>query len=89
MRWTNRSVSDLDNIERYISKENPIAAIQQVLRILYVVEEYLIEYPLMGRDGREKGTKELVIDKTPYVVVYRVTNESIEILHVVHGSQRK
>jgi len=59
------------------------------LRILTVVEAGLIEHPLMGRVGREKDTKELVIDKTPYIVVYRLMNNTIEILHVDHGRQRK
>lgn len=89
LHWTNRASHDLDHIEAYIAEENPIAAIEQVLRILTVVETHLIEHPLMGRGGREKGTKELVIDKTPYVVVYRVIKNTIEILHVDHDRQRQ
>ncbi len=39
----------------------------------------------MGRPGEVKGTRELV--SPPYVVVYRYTDEIVEILHIWHGAQ--
>jgi toxin ParE1/3/4 len=37
--------------------------------------------------GREDGTRELVLTPLPYIVVYRVREDAIEILHVYHGAQ--
>ena len=48
----------------------------------------LAEFPLQGRPGRLPNTRELVIVGTPYLLVYRVTRERIDILRVVHGAQR-
>jgi toxin ParE1/3/4 len=45
-------------------------------------------YPLMGRLGRVEGTRELVIANTPYILIYRVKLESVEILRVFHTSKR-
>jgi plasmid stabilization system protein ParE len=41
--------------------------------------------PALARPGEVKGTRELVI--SPYVVVYRSTDEIVEILHIWHGAQ--
>jgi toxin ParE1/3/4 len=43
-----------------------------------------------GRPGRKRGTRELVISRTPLVVVYRIRPkmQRIEILRVLHGAQR-
>ena len=34
------------------------------------------------------NTRELVVAGTPYIVIYRVGRERIDILRVVHGAQR-
>jgi toxin ParE1/3/4 len=40
-------------------------------------------------DARDvPDTRELVIARTPFVVAYRLRNETIEILRVLHGAQR-
>jgi toxin ParE1/3/4 len=41
--------------------------------------------PAFGRPGELKGTRELVI--STYVVVYRSTEEIVEIPHISHGAQ--
>jgi toxin ParE1/3/4 len=39
----------------------------------------------MGRVGHVEGTREWVVSDTPYLIVYRVKNEAVEILRVWHG----
>jgi toxin ParE1/3/4 len=34
------------------------------------------------------GTRELVISRTPYVVIYRIANQEARIVHVLHTAQR-
>jgi len=50
--------------------------------------EQLTQYPQMGREGRAKGTRELAIAGTPYVVAYRVRRSRIDILAVFHGARK-
>ncbi len=38
----------------------------------------------MGRPGRVLGTRELIVSSAPYIVPYRVKNNFIEILRVLH-----
>jgi plasmid stabilization system protein ParE len=48
----------------------------------------LEEHPRLGRAGRVPKTRELVIVGTPYLVIYRVADQSVEIAAVFHGAQR-
>ena len=45
------------------------------------------DYPLMGRPGRARGTRELVFPDLPYIVAYRVTTDRVEVLAVVHTAR--
>lgn len=71
----------------YIARDNPLAAISQDEQIERQVN-MLLQHPKMGRPGRKKGTRELVISRTPFVVVYRVIGERIEVIRLLHGSQK-
>jgi toxin ParE1/3/4 len=43
----------------------------------------------MGRPGRTKGTRELVISRTPFIAVYRLKGaRRIEIIRLLHASQQ-
>lgn len=71
----------------YIAQDNPLAAISQDEQIERQVN-MLLQHPQMGRPGRKKGTRELVISRTPFVVVYRVNGTRIEIIRLLHGAQK-
>jgi toxin ParE1/3/4 len=45
--------------------------------------------PFRGRPGREEGTRELVLSRLPYIVVYRVKDNDVEILHIYHDAQHR
>lgn len=49
--------------------------------------ESLINSPHRGRKGKQAGTRELVFVPLPYIAVYRVTEDVVEILHIWHGAQ--
>ena len=48
----------------------------------------LASYPEMGRSGRIPGTRESVINRTPFVATYRVKAKTVEIFRLMHGAQR-
>ena len=43
-------------------------------------------FPHSGRPGHIPGTRELVISKLPYIVVYRISGDTVEILRVFHAA---
>lgn len=40
-----------------------------------------------GRIGRIEGTRELIFPELPYVVVYRIQDQVVEIVRIYHGAQ--
>ncbi len=85
--WLRRAIADRDAQLDYIAQDNPGAAIEQGDRIEHQVAT-LVEHPEMGRAGRKQGTRELVISRTPFIVVYRIRGERIELLRLLHGAQQ-
>ncbi len=77
----------LDDIRERIAEDNPRAATRIIERIRAAVER-LREFPAVGRPGRAAGTRELVISGTSYIVPYRVTEDQIQILGLMHSAQR-
>ncbi len=84
---TTLALADLDEFERYIARDDPAAAIDTVLRLL-AAAELLARHPEAGRAGRVPGTRELVVTSTPYVMPYRVRDNMVEVLRVLHGRRR-
>ena len=86
VRWTRPAAQDLHHIASRIQRDNPTAA-RRVATTLYDGCMGLEMFPTRGRIGRIAGTCELVFVPLPYIAVYRVTEDIVEILRVYHGAQ--
>jgi addiction module RelE/StbE family toxin len=87
LRWSSRAADDLERIANRIRKDSSEAA-QRVALALYEGVGHLREYPHSGRPGREEGSRELVYPRLPYLAVYRVRDDVVEISRIIHGRQR-
>lgn len=85
--WTDRAEKDLISQESFIAKDKPRVAVEQIDRLITRAAS-LADYAEQGRAGRVKGTRELVVSGTPFILVYRVRPARIEILRVLHGKQK-
>ena len=85
--WHRRARHDLQAVREYIAEVNPGAARQVAQRILQAVG-LLAEQPSLGRPGRVPETRELVITGTPHIAAYRVVDDTIVILRVLHGARQ-
>ena len=88
VRWTRNSVDDLQNLRTYIEQDKPGAAKKLVQKIIRRVEEDLVLQPGMGRPGRKPGTREFSITGTSYLLPYRVHDDTLIILRVLHGTMQ-
>ncbi|MGB9205964.1 MAG: type II toxin-antitoxin system RelE/ParE family toxin [Terriglobales bacterium] len=86
VRWTTPAAHDLYNIVLRIQQDNPDAA-AKVAVTLYDGCDSLGSFPRRGRKGRIEGTRELVVAGLPYIVVYRIQDQNLEILRIYHGAQ--
>jgi addiction module RelE/StbE family toxin len=87
IRWTRRAARRLDQIGASITKESPKGAARVIRRLVSAIEP-LTRHPALGRIGRIEGTRELVLADTPYIIAYRVTTDTVDILTVMHTSQQ-
>jgi toxin ParE1/3/4 len=86
VRWTTPAADDLYNIVSHIQRENPKAA-ADVAESLYDGCGNLRRFPHLGRKGRIDGTRELVFSGLPYIVVYRILDQTVEVMRIYHGAQ--
>ena len=84
IRWTTEAANQLETTVKHIQQDNPAAARNVAQAVIDSIEQ-LASFPGLGRPGEVKGTRELV--SPPYVVVYRSTEEIVEILRIWHGAQ--
>ena len=88
IRWTQAALNDLKTISHRIEQERNLATANRVCRVIYDAVQMLRRHPQSGRPGTEEGTRELVIPKSPYIVVYRVMDpDAVHILRIWHGAQ--
>jgi len=86
IKWVRLALTDLDEAAAFISQDNPPAAKRIVKRIRDAARR-LSDQPDAGRPGRVHGTRELFIADTPFILPYRVVQNTVQILRVLHGSR--
>lgn len=87
LKWTSSALNDLTEAGVFVAAENPEAAEAMADRVREAVL-YLADYPSLGRSGRIQGTRELVVSGTPFIVLYRVREDRIEFLRVLHHARK-
>jgi toxin ParE1/3/4 len=85
--WLPRAIADRDLQLDYIALDNRNAAVEQGDRIAQQVSQ-LTKHPEIGREGRIADTRELVIHRTPFILVYRLNGDRIELIRLLHGAQQ-
>ncbi len=87
LRWSGEAAGDLERITNYLLWETPHHA-PELVRAIYGAPVALLEFPHLGRPGKKEGTRELVLTPLPYIVVYRIAGDAIDILRILHGAQK-
>jgi toxin ParE1/3/4 len=86
IRWLSRALGHIEMIHCYIGERDPAAADRVVARIHQAVLR-LASHPHIGRPGPRPDTRELVVTGTRYIVTYRIREQTVEILTVVHHAR--
>ena len=87
LEWSRLAQADRDAIFDYIEADSPQSAINVDDHIRTQIE-VLAQFPQSGRLGRVEGTRELMIDRTPYIAAYCIVDQTVRILRVLHGARR-
>lgn len=81
------AASMLDAVGEYIAKDNPKAATSLLKQIKKSIK-LLRTHPFMGRRTEFEGVRELVVHPN-YIVSYRVSTDTVQILQVWHVAQNR
>lgn len=86
VRILDSALDDVLQIYKYIALDKPDAAAETIEGILETADRLAL-HPQLGREGkRQPATRELIYP--PYLIVYRIRGETVEILSVIHGSRK-
>jgi plasmid stabilization system protein ParE len=88
LRWTQLALTDFEQAHDYVAHENQEPARQIAKRVLEATKR-LLEFPRIGRIGEDEETREWLIPKTPYLIIYTVKEEAVEILRIWHMSRNR
>ena len=88
LRYTATALTHLDEIGVHIRRDNPRTANRVFHKIRSTIET-LAAFPLLGHGGHVDGTLEFVVPGLPYVVVYRLTEDEVHMLAVLHGARKR
>ncbi|MGA3263945.1 MAG: type II toxin-antitoxin system RelE/ParE family toxin [Terracidiphilus sp.] len=84
--WSAASVRRLKEAVEYIQAESAARAVTIRRRILETVWR-VGQMPYSGRIGRVEGTREAVVSRSPYIVVYQISAQSVEIVGIWHAAR--
>ena len=87
VRWLLRALENLNAEAEYIAQDSHSAACEMFQYVKASVDA-LADFPAIGRPGRVPGTRELVIDRYPLIVPYRVVGNELQVLRVFHTRRK-
>lgn len=85
IEWSEDALADFESAIAYVNRDNPAAAAKIADRVLATIDN-LADLPT-GHQGRMTGTYEKLAQKTPYIVAYSMTDLTVYILRIIHGSR--
>ena len=87
--WGDGARRDFDAAIAHIQTESPAGARRVGQRILSAVS-LLEEFPSLAPPSpKHRQLRQLVVVRTPYLVIYRVHDDHVEIRALVHAKQRR
>lgn len=87
VRFLKRAVQDLIHIEAYTRKESPRGAARIGARIRKRADD-LAQFPEQGTASGKAGVRQLYVAKTPYILIYRIKGDEVQIITILHTSNR-
>ncbi|MGD9968098.1 MAG: type II toxin-antitoxin system RelE/ParE family toxin [Hyphomonadaceae bacterium] len=85
--WDDEALDDLDAIGEFISRDNSVAA-RRVVERIRDTSRLLETSPRLGKPIDER-TRELILRRYPYVLVYEIAQGEVRILAVFHHAQNR
>ncbi|MBK7768893.1 MAG: type II toxin-antitoxin system RelE/ParE family toxin [Sulfuritalea sp.] len=87
LEWSKRAEADRDRLLEYYAE--PVSAHLAETAEAFITQavENLAVRPVLHRPGKH-GTRECVLKRFPYTIVYRATAGSVLIVRILHQAQK-
>jgi toxin ParE1/3/4 len=86
--WGDAARREFDAAVAFIRTSSPAGAARVGERIVNAVS-LLERFPELAPASRHRGLRQPAVPRTPYLLIYRIHNNRIEIRAVVHAKQRR
>ena len=88
LEWSKRASADLVKIlDFYVTEASPVIA-EDALTPIDTAARAATSNPLHYRQGKKPGTREYVMRRFPFTLIYRVTAPKVHIVRVLHQAMR-
>ena len=87
VNWTKSALKDIENEANYLNKISPSIEdnfLKDVERGINLIKKY----PESGRIGRVSETRELILKKFQYILVYLIKESCLDIIRLLHTSRK-
>jgi plasmid stabilization system protein ParE len=86
VRLTLTAAAELRGIARKVKADNGTVAAARISGKITATLHHLRHFPELGQPGREPGTRELGVAGLPWLVVYEIGPDGIDVARIVHGA---
>lgn len=83
--WSEASLRDIHDIDEFLMADNSMAA-ARIAKAIRATVLRLVDYPRIGRALNQKF-RVLGVRTTPYLIIYRLRDDALEIARVRHASE--
>ena len=87
LRLTEAARDDLRTVYAFDSERGPATADRAIGAILRAANG-LTQYPLLGKHGAITGTRERVLLRFPYRIVYQIEGDAIVVPRIIHTARQ-
>jgi len=88
IRLMKAAIRDLRETRSYIPQDDPAAATRVATRLERAIN-LIAERPDIGRPVSDQPVREWSVPGLPFVIPYRVSGDTIEIVRIFHTSRRR
>lgn len=88
LEWSKRSIADRKKIARFYSEEASLFIAREADHEIIEAAHRALRRPFSYREGKRSGTREYVMRRFPYILVYRVQTTRVSIVRVLHQAMR-
>ena len=88
LEWSGPAQRDRQKIVEFYASEASIFIADEAFLAIQAAAEQTRKSPLLYREGKRTGTREHVMRRFPYIIVFKVEPGKVCILRVLHQAMR-